>query len=162
MTKILSSSTRIRFQDCDPFNHLNNGRYIDYFINAREDHLMEYYDLNLFDLVKKEGIGWVVSSSKLSFIRPVFTMEHVKIESQIIEFGRNHTLVELRMFSEEDGLIKSFAWINFVHFNLKTNKVSAHQERFMDLFEQINLPVEQSNFDDREVFFRQELRKQTK
>ena len=28
-----------RFSDCDPFGHLNNARYIDYFINAREDHL---------------------------------------------------------------------------------------------------------------------------
>ncbi len=25
----------IRFQDCDPFGHLNNARYIDYFVNAR-------------------------------------------------------------------------------------------------------------------------------
>ncbi|MGB0837938.1 MAG: acyl-CoA thioesterase, partial [Flavobacteriaceae bacterium] len=51
MTKqqVLHNVSRIRFQDCDPFNHLNNGKYIDYFVNAREDHLLEFYNLNLFD-----------------------------------------------------------------------------------------------------------------
>ena len=34
---ILSSTAIIRFQDCDPYSHLNNGRYLDYFMNARED-----------------------------------------------------------------------------------------------------------------------------
>ncbi|WP_192348725.1 hypothetical protein [Algoriphagus sp. Y33] len=33
--KIPESNSVIRFQDYDPFNHLNNARYIDYFINAR-------------------------------------------------------------------------------------------------------------------------------
>ena len=29
----------VRFQDCDPFGHLNNARYIDYFLNARQDQI---------------------------------------------------------------------------------------------------------------------------
>ncbi len=36
-TNVLGSKTKIRFQDCDPFNHLNNAAYINYLINARED-----------------------------------------------------------------------------------------------------------------------------
>ena len=37
------SKVAIRFQDCDPFAHLNNAKYIEYFINAREDHLIQAY-----------------------------------------------------------------------------------------------------------------------
>ncbi len=43
------SNVVIRFQDCDPFGHLNNARYIDYFINAREGHLVEYYNLDIYE-----------------------------------------------------------------------------------------------------------------
>jgi acyl-CoA thioester hydrolase len=30
LSKELESTAVIRFQDCDPFGHLNNARYIDY------------------------------------------------------------------------------------------------------------------------------------
>ncbi|MGB0837626.1 MAG: acyl-CoA thioesterase, partial [Flavobacteriaceae bacterium] len=123
-------------------------------VNAREDHLLEFYNLNLFDLVKNEGIGWVVSNSKLAFIQPALPMERVRIESQIIDFGKNHTLVELRMYEEHGTKIKSLAWMNFVHFNLRTNKVQAHRKQFLDLFSEIHLAVEHENFDQREAFFR--------
>ena len=29
------SKVVVRFPDCDPFNHLHNSRYIDYYLNAR-------------------------------------------------------------------------------------------------------------------------------
>jgi acyl-CoA thioester hydrolase len=48
LANILRSTKKIRFQDCDPFNHLNNGRYVDYYINSREDQLLENYNIDLF------------------------------------------------------------------------------------------------------------------
>ena len=73
--KILTSSTKIRFQDCDPFNHLNNGRYIDYFINQREDQVLNAYGIDIFKMIREDKKGWVVSSTQLAYIIPVFTME---------------------------------------------------------------------------------------
>lgn len=35
--KLLESKAKVRFHDCDPFNHLNNSRYIDYMVTARGD-----------------------------------------------------------------------------------------------------------------------------
>jgi len=48
MNKIVKSKAKIRFQDCDPHNHLNNAQYIDYFMNAREDQLIEHFDFDIF------------------------------------------------------------------------------------------------------------------
>ena len=48
MDKILSTKIKIRFQDCDPFNHLNNAKYIDYFLNVREDQILENYNIDAF------------------------------------------------------------------------------------------------------------------
>ena len=64
-TPIPSSILTIRFQDCDPFNHLNNGRYVDYFLNAREDQLLEHYDLDIYKIARETGLCWVVSTSQI-------------------------------------------------------------------------------------------------
>ena len=63
MNKILESKTKVRFQDCDPFNHLNNAKYIDYLINAREDQLIEKFDLDIYKIAFTEGVGWVTGSN---------------------------------------------------------------------------------------------------
>ena len=47
LQKTWESKHLIRFPDCDPFNHLNNSRYLDYFINAREDHLIKFHQFNI-------------------------------------------------------------------------------------------------------------------
>ena len=45
--KVLESKMKVRFHDCDPFNHLNNSRYIDYIVTARGDQLLENYNLDI-------------------------------------------------------------------------------------------------------------------
>ena len=57
MAKELESSALIRFQDCDPFQHLNNSRYIDYFMNAREDQLNQFYDFRIFEVFQQHWSG---------------------------------------------------------------------------------------------------------
>ncbi|UOB17639.1 acyl-CoA thioesterase [Abyssalbus ytuae] len=152
--KILESTAKIRFQDCDPFNHLNNSRYLDYFINAREDQLLENYGVDLFKIVREENIGWVVSSSQVSYIKPVFTMEKVVIESQLLQYSGKHLMVEARMWDSSKSALKSFCWMCFVHFNLKTNTVEQHSARFIELFKNILNPVEENSFNEREINLR--------
>ncbi len=37
--KFTSELVKIRFQDCDPFQHLNATRYFNYFFNSRDDQI---------------------------------------------------------------------------------------------------------------------------
>lgn len=154
LPKILESSKKIRFQDCDPFNHLNNGRYVDYYINAREDQLLENYNIDLFKIIKEEGLGWVVSNNQIAFLKPVFTMENIVFESQLISFTPKGIQVEMRMWNTNKTSLKSIAWFRFVPFNLKKNQVSQHDENYMQLFEKVLAPVPQKTFEERELFFR--------
>ncbi|MGS2739406.1 acyl-CoA thioesterase [Sinomicrobium sp. M5D2P17] len=151
---ILESRTKIRFQDCDPFNHLNNARYLDYYINAREDQLLEQYDLDIFRIVREQGLGWVVSSSQVAYLKPVFTMEEIVIETQLIQYSDKHLLVEARMWNKDKTVLKSLAWVNFVHFNLQTNRVQKHAEEFLELFREVMLPVKNTTFEERHLSFR--------
>ena len=87
MEKLLTSTIKIRFQDCDPFNHLNNAKYIDYFINTREDQVKDHYDLDIFKMMEAEKKGWVIGLNQIAYFIPASTMETVKIQSSLFHFS---------------------------------------------------------------------------
>ena len=154
LLKKLESKTKIRFQDCDPFNHLNNSKYLDYYINAREDQLLQYYNLDLFKIIREEKLGWVVGNSQISYLKPTFTMEEVVIETQLIQYSPKHLMIEALMWNSDKTILKSFCWMGFIHFNLKTNQVQTHSDDFMNLFNNIVEPVSEISFTERELRFR--------
>lgn len=149
MKKILKTKRKVRFQDCDPFNHLNNSKYLEYFINAREDQIAENYDLDIFKYMKATGLSWVVASNQISYLKPAFTMETVLIESQLIQYTDNLLLVEMKMWNENETELKAILWVKFIQYNIQTKKAASHSEDLMKLFESVVLPVEQSVFENR-------------
>jgi len=152
--KILESKTRIRFQHCDPFNHLNNAEYLNYMVNAREDHLLRYYDIDIYAMGRKEGKSWVVGSNQIAYLRPAITMETVLIQSQLMKFDQSSLLVEMRMYNQDRTQLKAVMWSRYVHFNLLTQKREQHQQEFMELFKGAVLPVEEQSFEERLVALR--------
>jgi len=136
MEKLLQSFYTVRFNDCDPFSHLNNARYIDYFINAREDHLRDNYQMRLSDFAKR-GIGWVVTSHEIYYMRPAVYNEAVSIQSVIVELGEGHLLVEMLMQDEARQNNKAIMWSKFTCINLKTGKRENHPDDFMGFAKQV-------------------------
>lgn len=153
MEKILKSKAKIRFQDCDPFNHLNNARYIDYMINAREDHLIDYYNLDVFEISRTTGKGWVVASNQIAYISPAFTMETVLIESQLIAFTPKSLLVEIKMWNEAETKLKAVLWANFIYIDFAAKKSVNHSDEFINWVNGIVLPVPQKIFEERIEYF---------
>jgi len=149
MLKSPSSSTKVRFQDCDPFNHLNNSKYIDYFINAREDQVAEHYNLDIFAMAKTKGIAWVVASNQIAYISPAFTMETVVIQSHLFAFSEKSLSVEMSMWDEKQTKLKSLFWVKFIHFDIRNQTSLKHTAELMSLFEQVAVPIEQNIFEER-------------
>jgi len=147
--KVLESKTKVRFQDCDPFNHLNNAKYIDYFINAREDQVADNYDLDIHKLAATEGICWVVGSNQISYLRPVFTMETITVETKLINYTANSIQVELLMYNEQKTELKAVMWSSFVHFDLKTKRAIEHAAKYLELFENVKVPIGEKTFEER-------------
>lgn len=154
LKNIISSTTKVRFQDCDPFNHLNNGKYIDYMMNAREDQIDEHYGLNLFELAKNQGLGWVVATNQISYIQSANVMEELYMDSQLTGFSPKHLDVEIRMWNKNQTQLKAFMWTRFVHVNIRNAQVSKHPEHLMELFQAVVLPVKETIFDERNQFLR--------
>lgn len=150
MTNTPESTVLIRFPDCDPFNHLNNSRYIDYFINAREDHLQEHYNLNIYAYGQEHGKSWVVGQNKIAYLKPAMLMEQVVIQSSILKLSDTDILVEMLMWNRKKTKVKAVLWSTFVHFNLVEQRRDTHSKELIDYFKPLVVEHEnQLNFDDR-------------
>lgn len=112
----------IRFQDCDPYGHLNNARYLDYFLNAREDHLQEKYGIDIYALAMNEHTGMVVTQNQISYIRPADLREEVSIESCLIDMDDSSVVVEMIMYDKALSHIKSILWVKVVAIDMKNGK----------------------------------------
>lgn len=149
LKKTVSSKAIIRFQDCDPFNHLNNASYINYFMNHREDQLIKAYDINIYDMARKLGKSWVSNSNQIAYIKPAFLMENVIIESQLIAFDKCNLKAEMRMYNTDKTHLKAIIWCGFTHYNLLKQQKEVHTEEFMSLFKSILNPIEDTQFENR-------------
>jgi len=149
LPKIVSSKTKIRFQHCDPFNHLNNGSYIDYFMNHREDQLIKHYNIDIYKMAQTNGVSWVSSSNQIAYLKPAFLMETVTIESQLIYHDDSQLKVEMRMYNENKTHLKAIIWCGFVHFDLLKQSRATHSNDMVNLFNAIENPVNATNFEER-------------
>lgn len=128
----LKTFYKIRFSDCDPFKHLNNSGYIDYMLNAREDHLFEFHDISMTDLYEK-GSGWIVNRHEIIYLNPAHYNENVCIQSNLVKLVHDSLLVEISMWDENQKQLKALLWTKFIHVNLKTNKRDNHPDWFIQL-----------------------------
>lgn len=150
LPKTLESTVKVRFPDCDPFNHLNNSKYIDYVINAREDQLLANYDLDIHKLAREQGISWVVAQNQVAYLTPATLMETVTIQTQLIYCDSKSLVVEALMWNEDKTSLKSVQWSKFIHVDLRTKKSHTHSDDLMHLFtEVVNPPLEQVSFENR-------------
>ena len=138
MEKKLKSAYTVRFSDCDLFGHLNNARYIDYFLNAREDHLKQYYDMDLRSFYS-EGLSWFVGGHEILYLRPAQYNETVIIHSSLFHVDNDVLWVEFTMMDEKESQFKSVMWTKFVPVNVKSGKKEIHPRSFMDFANQVKV-----------------------
>jgi acyl-CoA thioester hydrolase len=162
MEKNPKQTVKVRFQDCDPFNHLNNSSYIDYFMNTREDQVLEHYQIDIYQHLKQTGQAWVVASNQIIYLKPAMMNEKVIITSQLIKHTNKSLLVEMQMWDENQTHLKSIFWSKFVYFSVKTQQSVQHSDEFMELFSKITVPVEQNSFEERCQFILQNLKEKAK
>lgn len=131
-----SSTAEIRFSDCDPFGHLNNARFLDYFLHAREQHLKQAYGMALqtfYDM----GVSWFIGSHEIQYLKPAFYGETVQIKSTLLQATENYLLAEMVMTNEKATHIKAVVWTKFVPVNTKTGQKIIHPPAVMEFVSQL-------------------------
>lgn len=161
LEKELESLVSIRFQDCDPFRHLNNARYIDYFLNAREDHLTEHYQFRLFELMETHGQGWVVTKNQIAYLAPANMTEQVLIRTRLIEATERGLVVEGQMLDAAGRQLKAVIWIEFTFFDLATGRASRHPAELLEFLQSVRVDgaFDPNGFNDRIGALRGEYRR---
>lgn len=145
----------IRFMHCDPFNHLGNTRYLDYFIQAREDHVLQYYGFDIYDHAARTGESWVVAQNQIAYFSPAKPMEKVLIQSSILEWSSSDILVEMQMWNEACNKIKALLWTRYAHFDLRQQKRISHSDHLNSLFGPLeNALPHKMTFDERVAGFK--------
>jgi acyl-CoA thioester hydrolase len=134
LVKVPESTMTARFPDCDPLGHLNNARYIDYFLNAREEHLADHYGLHLYQRTKQTNETWVVTNTQISYLRPVGVMEEVLIRTCLLQFTDSTLTVEGVMLDPNSHKLKSLCWMQFTYISLATARTIKHPDDLMALF----------------------------
>lgn len=135
------TKTLVRFGDCDPLNHLNNARYLDYFLNAREDHLLHNYGLSTMQYAKETGKTWVVTENRIAYLRPASVMEEVAIQSTVLKVAPKRLLIEMRMYDSEKTHLKSLLWVTLAHFDMRTQRSAEHEGEIVDLLQSLESPL---------------------
>ena len=154
--KELESQVKVRFPDCDPFNHLNNSKYIDYIINAREDQLLHHYDFDVYKMALETGNTWVVGQTQIAYLASAELMETVTIQSSLISFNERSLLFEAKMFNENKTQLKALLWSKLAHYSLSSRKSQEHSAELMQLFAKVQLPLENTaSFEERVKFLKQ-------
>ncbi|MFT4032784.1 MAG: acyl-CoA thioesterase [Siphonobacter sp.] len=126
--KKTESHAIIRFQDCDPLQHLNNAKYLDYYFNAREDQLFSIYGFTMDFTFREYQTSWVVYNHQIGYIRPACVSEWVTIITSIIYYNENTLVTEYVMTNENKTELKNVMWTTSKYVSVLTGKTISHQE----------------------------------
>jgi acyl-CoA thioester hydrolase len=162
LTKEPETLAIVRFQDCDPFGHLNNARYIDYFLNARMDHLMQFYGINIYSKHQPMTASWVTRKNQIAYLRPAMLAEAILVRTRLIYYNENTIVVEGLMLDKDARHLKALMWMEFAYVNMSTGRLTNHTEDWIKLLEAVLLPdagYEADGFNQRVELVRQQSRK---
>jgi len=164
LVQIPESNLFVRFQDCDPFGHLNNARYIDYFLNTREEHTNTYYNLSLMEVAREQKANWVISQHQIAYLRPADLGERIVIQTKLIHFDNSSLVLESTMLNEGKSQLKSLLWSTMRFVDLQTGRPTDHPNALMDLLESLDvaeIEYDPDGFSERIKEVAKQIKKQT-
>ncbi|WOC52556.1 acyl-CoA thioester hydrolase [Bergeyella porcorum] len=156
MEKEISTVVKVRFSDCDPIGHLNNVKYLEYMLNAREDHVEQFYGFTYEEYTRRTGCTWIAIQNEIAYLKEVRYNSKVAISSKTIELSDRISKVEILMKSEDEQTIYAVLWITVIYFNLKTRKSESQPTELLEQFGHLLVDLEQKTFQSRAEFLRRQ------
>lgn len=94
------TTVKVRFNELDPYGHVNHAQYVSYFEHGRTEAL-ELLGLGLHEMSAK-GIQVVVMEITVAYKRPAVAGDELSIETWISELRRASTVWEQRILRGDD------------------------------------------------------------
>ncbi len=102
----------IEWGDMDALGHVNNGRYFDYFQEAR----IEWLESLQLDM--KQTVGPVVVHTACTFLKPIIYPASVTLISYLQQLGRTSMVVEHAIYQDEQLMTEGLSKIVWVDYQL--------------------------------------------
>ncbi|WP_421825580.1 acyl-CoA thioesterase [Larkinella sp.] len=154
------SRTIVRFQDCDPLQHLNNAKYFDYYFNAREDQVATQYNFSPAQLFREYKTSWVVYQHQIAYVRPAMVNEWLRIVSRIIYVSDDTIVTEYYMTDDSGRQLKNVLWMTSKYVSVVTGRRIPHDPDVMAFLAAIcvrDVDFHNLNFNDRIRQIKEEL-----
>ena len=143
VSKSIHAQYIIRFSDCDPAGHLNNAKYIEYFLNAREDHVKQHYNLAMSEFYEGDH-AWVVASHRIQYAIPVEHGTEVLIHSAIVSCRKQGMVVEFWMTDLKGEKIYALMQTDFAYVDLQNLQKVDHE---VSLLEKLKGTIDEIDMD---------------
>ncbi|UQB67602.1 acyl-CoA thioesterase [Epilithonimonas zeae] len=153
MEKEFSSTFKIRFADCDPIGHLNNVKYLEYMLNAREDHVEQNYGFTYEQYTRETGCTWVTIQNEIAYLKEVRYNSTVEITSKTIAVNNMTLVVELLM-KDQNGIVHAVFWLTVIYFNMKTRKAEMMSDESLEKFSKFLVEIDHKTFKERVGYLR--------
>ena len=112
--------TSVRFSDTDANGHVNNGKYFDYFEEARTTWAYERSDLMKW--AKENSLQFVTVEQSCKYIRPLLHPAHIEVTQHIVKYGAATIEFEASIRLCDSNKLMATAKIKLACFNPRTNR----------------------------------------
>lgn len=117
----------------DIVGHVNNIIYIQWLENGRV-RLLEAMGIPVTDLTKNEGIVPILTDTNITYKKPFFIHNSVRIETWVSKLNNASAILEFRFFNENEELCAS-AWQKGLFINRETMRPSRLSGKNREAFE---------------------------
>lgn len=153
--EIISTTTKIRFADCDPIGHLNNAKYIEYMLNAREDHVEMLYGFSYEQYTQRTGNTWIAIRNEIAYLKELKYNTVVNISSRLICLNERVSKVEITITNTDNTIVHAVLWASAIYFNMKSRKSETLPPTEFAIFEKELHPIIETEFSERVQMYRQ-------
>ena len=109
----------IRTFHTDAFGHVNNSRYVELLEEARWRYAE---DIGLVELLKSQGLGFIIVDMRLRFRVPVFEGETIRVETSLVTLGSASGDVKQWVYKTGESSVCLKSMYHFILIDRETAK----------------------------------------
>lgn len=117
-------------------------------LNAREDHVEQFYGFTYEQYTRETGYTWVTIQNEIAYLKEVRYNSTVEITSKTIAINEMTSVVELLM-KDQNGTVHAVFWLTVIYFNMKTRRAEMMSAESLENFSKFLVELDQKTFKER-------------
>jgi thioesterase-3 len=137
-----STIIKVRGYHCDYYGHVNNARYLEMLEEARWQYLEAGLELSYW---KDRGLGFVVVSVTINFLRPAIPGIDLEITSETTKLEGRNGVIHQEVINRQSGKTVANADVTFAVIDLNTGRAKAMDGEVLAGFEKMRAANNQND-----------------